>query len=146
MRGVEVNGAAFRALKSGPKVEFERVACWWTPAQMHQWLWTVNDIWSDLEYELERLSGCSDSDPILAAFPIDPTSCTKYRGCPYHDFCLAWANPLQRCDEPPMGYEVQFWNPHDRPKTHILDVKGSETNGYQAEFKKPEKGGDEVEI
>jgi hypothetical protein len=111
VRGVEVNGISIRGLKSGPAVDFERKQCWSTPAQMNQWLWTVNDLWSTIEFELDRLSACKDSDPVLCAFPINPYSCTKYRGCIYHDFCVAWANPLQQHRQPPPGFKVEFWDP-----------------------------------
>ena len=90
---------------------------------MHQWLWTVNDIWSDLEYELERLADCSAGDAILAAFPIDPTSCTKYRGCPYHDFCINWANPLQQLGQVPLGYKVDFWDPLEKESKHRMELE-----------------------
>lgn len=82
-----------------------------TPEQMNVWLWNVNDIVDDLERDMDRLSHCKESDTVLMAFQQNPKSCSAYKGCPFHDFCLSWSNPLQRCYEPPLGYRVEFWNP-----------------------------------
>jgi len=67
---------------------------------------------------MERLASCKDSDEIMMAFPRRTENCTKYfRICPYHDFCLTWSNPLQHCFEPPIGFEIDFWNPSTREET-----------------------------
>lgn len=77
---------------------------------------------SDLELHLENLernyrllAEASPSDVSLKAFPRNPGACGNYRGCPLHDFCMAWANPLQRCGQPPLGWTVFRWDPSDRP-------------------------------
>lgn len=123
VRGVEINGISLRTLKSGPKIDFERVPCWWTNAQMSQWLWTVNDIWSDIEMELERLASCAAEDAVMCAFPINPSGCTKYRGCTYHDFCISWANPLAHCRQIPPSLSIDFWDPSAKEAKTKMDLE-----------------------
>ena len=53
-------------------------------------------------------------DDILRAFPKNTESCTKYFGCPYADFCQAWMNPLQRCQEVQPGFKLDFWDPREQ--------------------------------
>lgn len=143
--GLKFRGTFFKRTKSH-LFDFTTVPVRKTPLQMRVWLWNILYQYDLLQHNMLLLQKCTDSDPVMFAFPMNPESCTKYFGCPYHDFCLAWANPLQRCDEPPMGFEVKFWNPHDRPKTNIMNVRGSAEQGYEAEIKTLEKeGGDEGE-
>lgn len=127
VRGIEYNGTSFRHLKrSGPQIDFRRVPAWKTPAQMNTWLWNTLDLVHTLESELERFAGCSIDDPILMAFPLNPNRCTKYYGCRFHDFCMSWANPLQRCIEPPLGYHTEFWDPREMDTTHKVELKWNE--------------------
>jgi len=94
------------------KCDFMRTAAYKNKVQMQVWLWQVSTIYDRLEDELAYLSVCQDSDQVMEAFPLRTENCTKYfRTCPYHDFCCAWPNPLQKCFEPPMGYKVEFWDP-----------------------------------
>lgn len=110
--GAVVNGAVF--LKKGP--DFVRLPIRKTEDMMNEWLFTVQH-WADLlEYEFQRLEHASDSGSIMECFPMNPTNCTKYRGCPYLDFCQTWANPLQHIDQPPLGYHIEWWDPRDREK------------------------------
>jgi len=60
----------------------------------------------------------------MMAFPMNTESCGNYFGCAYHDFCLAWPNPLKRCDEVPQGMKVEFWNPLEKSAKH--EVKNGE--------------------
>ena len=111
VRGVEVNGAFWKKLKDGPKIEFERPPCWWQDGRMHQWLWLVNNIFDEVEFEFQRLANCSDEDMVMQAFPLRVDDCSKFYGCPYHPFCTAWANPLQNISEVPPGFKIERWNP-----------------------------------
>lgn len=113
------------------KCDFLRVAAYKNKAQMQVWLWQVSNIYSRLEAELEYLSECSASDKVLEAFPLRTENCTKYfRTCPYHDFCCSWPNPLQKCFEPPMGFEIEFWDPRKMEENATnkveLEWKGGE--------------------
>ena len=116
--GVEFCGTAFDYLVRGSKVrpqgyniEFLRVPAFKPPDQMNAWLWTVNDLYNELEHEMVRLSYCKEDDQVMMAFPMNDTSCTEYWGCEYHDYCISWQNPLQRCDQPPLGFREEFWDP-----------------------------------
>jgi len=93
---------------------------------MNAWLWTVNDLLDDLEREFDRLGHCSENDSVLMAFPMNPSGCSSYRGCPYHDYCISWSNPLQRSDEPPLGFKVEFWNPMDMDTTNKMNLEWKE--------------------
>lgn len=116
--GIEFCGTGFEFLKRGSSARsagyhatFRRVPAYKTPDQMNSWLWTVNYLLDALEFEMENLSHCKESDQVLMAFPMNPSSCTDFRGCPYHDYCLAWQNPLQNAYEPPIGFKIEFWDP-----------------------------------
>lgn len=118
--GLEFCGIGFTYLKRGSSARgagyhatLRRVPAFKTPDQMNSWLWTVNAILDELDYEMERLSQCKESDHVLMAFPMRAKSCTDFRGCPYHDYCLAWQNPLQQAHEPPIGFKEEFWDPSE---------------------------------
>ena len=72
---------------------------------------------------MDRLHHCKEGDNVLMAFPMNNGSCTKYKGCPYYDFCLAWQNPLQRAYEPPLGFRTEFWNPSEMETTNKKDLE-----------------------
>lgn len=128
--GVEFCGTGFTYLKRGSAnrpagyhVTLRRVPAYKTPDQMNAWLWTANNYVDDIEREMDRLTHCKESDPVMMSFPMNPTSCTDFRGCPYHDFCLSWQNPLQRCYEPPLGFTERFWNPEDMTTTNKKNLE-----------------------
>jgi len=123
VKGVKINGIHFIKRKTNP-VEFIRLPCWKRPSQMGAWLWEINNIFDEMKFEFIRFSKCSPDDSILKAFPKNPESCTKYFGCPFHDFCCAWSNPLSRADEVPHGYEVSHWDPMavESPTTTRKDI------------------------
>jgi len=133
--GIEFCGAGFAYLKRGSSqrsqgyhCSLRRVSAFKTPDQMNNWLWHVNNYLDEIDREMERLSHCSESDPVMMCFPMNPVSCTAFRGCPYHDFCLSWQNPLQNAYEPPLGFEVDRWDPSamDTNVKKDLTWKGSE--------------------
>lgn len=111
--GIEFYGISFEYLKRNQeyRVMFEQVPAFKTPEQMNSWLWTVNTLVNEINFETEQLFECEEGDSVLQAFPMNPNSCTKYFGCPFHDFCLAWQNPLQQCYEVPLGFKEEFWDP-----------------------------------
>ena len=116
--GVEFYGAGFGYLKrasskspAGPRVSFRKVPAFKTLDQMSAWLFTVNATIDDIERDMDRLHHSKDSDLVLEAFPMNPVGCTMYRGCEFHDYCLAWQNPLQHSSSPPLGFHIEFWNP-----------------------------------
>jgi len=128
--GVEFCGTAFEFLKRGSKnrsagyhISFERVPAFKTPEQMNVWLWNTVDLLDDLDRETDRLFHCKEEDTVLMAFPMNTNSCADYFGCAFHDFCLAWPNPLQQCYEPPIGFRVEFWNPAEMKTSVKKDLE-----------------------
>lgn len=120
VKGVKVRGTFF--YKSKP-VEFEDVPCWKSKNQMQAWLWNTTYWYDTLKWNFRMFSKCVDSDEVMMAFPMQTESCTKYFGCPYHNFCTSWGNPLQRCEEPPLGFKIEHWNPMLEESTHKMEVK-----------------------
>ena len=123
IRGINVRGTFFKRTKA-PLFDFGEVPCRKTMGQMRTWLNTVLNNVDQIKFNTEDLiSHEQDSDSVMRSFPMRPTSCNNYFGCPFHDFCMAWPNPLQRCEEPPPGYKVEFWNPMDEEYSHEMEFK-----------------------
>jgi len=123
--GVEFCGTGFgyRSRKDEYYSVLRRVPAFKSPDQMNVWLYTVTRLYDDIEEELDHLMSCREDDTIMEAFPLNPSSCTKYRGCEYHDFCMAWPNPLSRCQEPPIGFAVKFWDPRDKDSRNKMKLE-----------------------
>lgn len=123
--GIEFCGTAFKFLKRKQKYEInlKRVPAWKTPEQMNIWLWTVNDKLDNIEREMDRLSHCKESDEVLMAFPMRTSSCQKYYGCQFKDYCMAWTNPLRNCHEPPLGFHIKFWDPRELNTTNKMNLE-----------------------
>ena len=131
--GIEFCGASFeylsrksKARDAGYHINFNRVPSFKPPDQMNAWLWTVNDLYSELMREMDRLSHCSAEDKVFMAFPMNDTNCTSFWGCKYHDFCISWQNPLQRCQHPPLGFVEEHWNPSEIEATNKKDLEWKE--------------------
>jgi len=123
--GVEINGTIFNKTKT----QFQRVPSRRTLSAMQSWFWHANEYVSRIEHDLARLRSSSKDDEVLMCFAQNPTSCTKYFGCPYHSFCMAWANPLKYSDEAPIGFHLEWWNPADheeRKPKHVFDFSKKE--------------------
>lgn len=97
-----------------------------TPEGMLNWLFTT-EYWMNLiEWNDRQLDECKETDTIMQAFPQNPESCTKYGLCPFHAYCTAWGNPLQRCAEPPTGFRVEHWDPLSVQRTVKSTIVGNE--------------------
>lgn len=107
--GVRINGTFFGAKQA----EFMRLPIRKDTRSMNVWLWNTLYQLDEIANNFDLLSDCTEDDPILYAFPMIGESCTDYFGCPYHDFCTAWPNPLSRCGEEPIGFKTRWWNPKD---------------------------------
>lgn len=92
-------------------LSFDRVPVYKPLHQMNNWLWTVNDIYGRMKNDFYRLSKCGVEDQVMGTFTMNPESCTKYFGCPYHDFCCTYANPLTKAHQPPLGFIEEHWDP-----------------------------------
>jgi len=90
---------------------------------MRTWYQTTRHYTSELEQDTGLLAIESDSDIVMQSFPMRTTSCSNWFGCAYHDFCTAWPNPLQRCDEPPLGFKIEFWDPRSEEMRHQMEFK-----------------------
>ena len=106
---VTINGTVFQKTK----IDFKRVNCHKRLPHMQVWLNNTVSWVEQVRNEYECLARCRDDDSVMLAFPMNTGSCTKYFGCPYHVYCCAWANPLQRCEDPPTGMIIEHWNPMD---------------------------------
>ena len=127
--GIEFCGTGFEFLSRGSAnrpagfhTTFRRIPAYKTLDQMNVWIWTVNNILDRIEDDMEELSHCSEDDQVMMCFPMNPSSCTDYRGCQFHDFCCSWSNPLQRCNEPPLGFREEFWDPSAMQTTNKLNL------------------------
>jgi len=127
--GIEFCGVGFEYLSRGSAARppgyystLRRVPAYKTPEQMSVWLFTVVNLIYDIEREMNRLSECNDSQHVMQAFPINPSGCSKYRGCEFHDFCMAWPNPLRHCQEPPLGFIQEFWDPREKDARNKMDL------------------------
>jgi hypothetical protein len=110
--GVEVDGAIF----TKKDIKLVRVPVRKTPEGMNIWYWSIQYWLDEMDRNLDMMLH-SEKENIMRAYPLSPGNCTNYmKLCPYHDFCVAWGNPLHRCDEVPLGFREYRWNPADREK------------------------------
>jgi hypothetical protein len=116
---------------AGYHASFKRVPAFKTPEQMNTWLWIVHSYIDDIERDMDRLSNATENDNVLQAFRLNPNYCTQYFGCPYHDFCQSWQNPLRNCMEPPLGFRTEYWDPSDREQLHSSVQKNLEFGGVK---------------
>lgn len=123
--GVTVEGAIFQ--KKG--VQVQPIPCRRTPEQMLSWLTSTTSWFDRLQADLDWLEATPyerlEALDVLPVFPLNSQSCTKYYGCQYHDFCSAWANPLQHIseDEVPLGFVREFWDPNERESKVTFNLK-----------------------
>lgn len=109
VHGVEINGVFFQK----KEIKLQRVPARMSKESMQAWFWNVNHWFNMIQWEFERLADCSENDRVMMCFPRNSENCTKYFGCRYRDYCMAWANPLQKIDEVPTGMKIEFWNPSE---------------------------------
>lgn len=127
--GIELNGTFFYKRKKEPvnATSFHRFPLHKNKEQMQMWLNRVRYLMWEIDREYAILEESTEDMPVLQAFPQRDTNCIYYmRLCPYHDYCTAWSNPLRRCDEPPIGFTIRYWNPLDQPAKKIMDFEKRE--------------------
>lgn len=110
---IYINGTFFYVKQR----KFMRVPITRSGEAMQNWLTTVHHLIDSIEADFAKLADCSDTDPVLDAFPMHPTACTSYAGCQFHDLCTCVANPLKYAAEPITGYRQYWWEP-------LAEVKG----------------------
>lgn len=116
--GIKINGVIFKRRSN----DYIRVPIRKSEDMMDVWLWNINHQIDLIEWNVNEMLETSENDRIMPAFPMNTESCTNWgRTCKYFDFCNTWSNPLERADEPPLGFSVTYWNPEERHKD-IEDV------------------------
>jgi len=130
VRGVLIDGTFFKKTKDSPQkdakdpfrhFDFMEVPVYLNNDILNQWLNNTIEWMSILKQNMYELSLESDSNPVMLTFPMNTTGCSNWFGCQYHDFCRAWANPLQYIEKPPIGFKIDFWNPlEERIRVNIF--------------------------
>jgi len=111
--GVEINGSIWHkgSKKSAGEVIFERVPARRKIDMMENWrVQTISWVQS-MKQDTEKVLEVSENAIVLEAFRQNPGDCTSYFGCKYFDYCIAWANPLRSCQEVPIGFKQEHWDP-----------------------------------
>ena len=120
----EVNGVQF--LKT--RLEFCRVPVRKTEEDIRCWL-DETAAWMDrLDYDMERLQDANPDSPSMGCFERNTCACGDFYGCPYHDLCCNWANPLKelgRGIQP--GYVVERWDPRKEAEKAEFQVNTKES-------------------
>jgi hypothetical protein len=119
--GVEINGVFFQKKEN----KFQRVPARRSLPMMNVWQWMVCHTMNMIDFETKRMQDVKEDALVMEAFPQNPTNCTKYFGCKYHDYCMAWPNPIARCEEVPLGMKQEWWNPADEESTakHVFHLE-----------------------
>jgi len=122
--GVVVNGIVILKRER----DFQRLPARRQPEGMMEWLWTVQHWYDRLEWDFNELGECSEDDAVMTAFAKQTEDCFKYGKCKYYDLCHAWQNPLQHAEQPPPGFEVEWWDPREREQKATLNPDGTITS------------------
>lgn len=114
VKGIEMNGSFFIKRKKDP-FDFRRYVLKKRKDQMQVWMDNTSYYVNQVNHEYDILGDCTENEEVLNAFPLRAHNCFDYyRTCTYHDFCLAWPNPLRKMHEPPLGFRIRYWNPLER--------------------------------
>lgn len=113
--GVTINGTMF---SRGKPPEFLRFTVSKPPLAMEQWRQNAIRWIEAINREFDQLVYSNPESQVMSAFPQNTEACTHWGICPFHTFCQSpqWANPTQRADMIPAGYERRFWDPREREK------------------------------
>lgn len=104
---VIINGACFTKSRGFDGI---RIPVYKSKKQMAAFLWNVNH-WIDMiEWNYAQLAEVKPEDPVMPAFPINCSSCSKF-GCRMGGICATFPNPLKFASEGISGYVVDFWDP-----------------------------------
>jgi hypothetical protein len=108
--GIRVRCSFFYKAKPS---EFDEAIIEKNLSQMQAWLTSQTNWYDSLQYDMKYLLEQEDTEsPTMRSFPMNEKACFNYgRKCAYFDFCCAWANPLARCEAPPLGFIHEAWDP-----------------------------------
>ncbi len=142
--GMKIDGTVFRnpPTKKSKKAkgnEHRRINISRNKQQQLVWLWQTQYHIGMLKWNMEQFTACKEEDDILTAFPMRTTACAQWYTCPYHTFCQAWDNPLQRCAEVQPGFKIEHWDPREREKTASFVFNGKTIEARTKEEKEDEK-------
>ena len=89
-----------------------------TDNQMQAWLERTNQWIDRMQVDMDILMNEDDTNNIaMRSFPQNDRACFDYgRRCEFFDYCNAWPNPLTRCEQPPIGFHVEHWDPLAQPE------------------------------
>lgn len=121
--GVVLNGVIFKKTKNNSKTdakdgigrhfEFTRPTVLRTIHQMEAWITRTIYHLDMMRMHFDMLADEDPNAKVMKAFPMVTTSCTKYLGCGYKNFCMAFDNPIKQFlkYQTPVGWEVKHWDP-----------------------------------
>lgn len=120
--GVEINGTFFQKKEN----KFQRVPARRTKKMMAVWFNLVNEVVDNIYKDYDILeSGDNDSDEVMCCFHQNPTSCTNWFGCRFHDYCIAWSNPIRVVEnEMPEGMHIEHWDPRAEEAKYTFNLEG----------------------
>ena len=120
--GVEINGTFLQKKEN----KFQRVPARRTKRMMQVWFELVLDVVRRIEYDYWILEGgLAEDKEVMDCFMQNPTSCTNWFGCKFHDYCIAWSNPLKVVEtEMPEGMHVSHWDPRAEEAKHTFNLEG----------------------
>jgi hypothetical protein len=116
--GVEINGTFFQKKEN----KYQRVPARRSLPMMQASYWNVLHQMQMIEWNMDLLGKAKEDEAVMMCFPMNPTNCTKYFGCKYHDYCMSWPNPLQRCEEVPYGMKIEYWDPSAEEAKHTFKL------------------------
>ena len=125
VEGVLLNGVIFKKTKDntatdakhelgfGRHFEFVRPLITRQIHQMEAWITRTVYHLDMVRMHFDMLAEEDPGAKVMRAFPMVTTSCTKYMGCEYKNFCLNFDNPIKQFlkYQTPVGWEVKHWDP-----------------------------------
>lgn len=119
--GIRVRCSFFYKAKPS---EFDEALVEKNLSQMQSWLTSQTNWYDSLQYDMKFLLESERTEsPAMRSFPMNEKACFNYgRKCSYFDFCCAWANPLQRCENVPLGFVHEVWDPRDLHTNSFIDL------------------------
>jgi hypothetical protein len=123
VKGIQINGVIFKKTKDNDKTDqrdgiarhfdFLRPMIYKAPHQLEAWMVRTAYHMDMMRYNFDLLAQEDPNDKVMRAFPMVTTSCTKYLGCPYKDFCMSFDNPMKAARDygVPLGWTKKFWDP-----------------------------------
>ena len=98
--------------------EHKRIPIRKTMGMLNEWLVNVSEWVRAINFDVKTMFDLMSVFRQKESMPVfrrcDHGCTAYYTMCPFFDLCTMWENPLQRCDEVPLGYEQEYWDPSVR--------------------------------